>query len=81
VARSRYRALEKLRGTDDYQSVYDSRSKSIRVAATAADVLLVGGIAAAGVGTWLWVKAKPPPVTLYPIPVTGGAAMVASGHF
>jgi hypothetical protein len=81
LARNKYRSLERLRGTDEYQTTYDSRSKAIRLTATAAGVLLVGGIAATGVGTWLWVNAKPPPVTLYPIPVTGGAALIASGHF
>jgi hypothetical protein len=80
VARGRYRDLEARQGTAGYAAEWEREAPGIRRMTVAADALLVGGVVAAGVGTWLWFRADSP-VALVPTASLDGAGLALAGAF
>ncbi len=84
AARSRYNALEREQGTSGYYEDYLAKKGGIRALAVTADVLMVTGLAAGGVGGWLYWRDRRAGrlrVAILPSPSQGGAALVAAGEF
>ncbi len=84
VARSRYNALEREQGTSGYYEDYLAKKGGIRALAVTADVLTVTGLAAGGVGGWLYWRYRRGGyrrVAILPAASQGGAALVAAGRF
>lgn len=80
AAKSRYSDLESKKGQLGYYETYEADKSGIRSLAVAADVMMVGGAVATGVGGWLWWRARPAQVAV--VPTSGdGAVLVAAGQF
>jgi TolB-like protein len=81
VAKSRYDDLKAKQGTPGYAAAYASDRSSIRTTAIAADVMLGGGVVAAGVGTWLWFRSERAPIAVVPVVAPGTAAVAVAATF
>lgn len=64
-----------------YQDEYDSRTKASRTLSIVADTSFVAGVGLAGWGTWMLLRKEPAAVTVAPVPLDGGAGLVAAGSF
>ncbi len=81
VAQTKYEDLKAKRGTAGYDAAYASEKGSIRTTAIAADVMYGGAIAAAGVGTWLWLRGDRTTVAVVPVVAPGAASLALVSQF
>jgi TolB-like protein len=81
AAKSRYSNLESQRGDIGYYDTYQAKKGGIRSLAIAADVLMLGGVATAGVGGWMFWRAGRTPLAVVPSAGDGSIGLVASGAF
>jgi hypothetical protein len=82
-ARSKLAQLKDGWADGGYPAFYDSKSGDVKAFSIIADTLFVGGLAAAGWGSWLLLRKEPEsmPVAVAPVPLVGGGAIVATGSF
>lgn len=64
-----------------YQDEYDTRSRAAKTLSIIADTSFVLGAATAGWGAWMLLRKEPGSVTVAPLPLDGGAGLVAAGSF
>jgi TolB-like protein len=64
-----------------YQQEYDSRTKASKTLSVIADTCFVAGAGLVGWGAWKLLRKAPPPVSFAPVPMPGGAGLVAAGSF
>ncbi len=81
VAKRRYDRLDARQGEMGYYDAYLAEKSGIRRLAVAADVMMATGIAATGVGGFMWWRSGRRAVAISPAPGPGGAALVAAGTF
>jgi hypothetical protein len=83
TARAKLAALKDGWTDGNYPSLYDSKSGDVKTFSIIADTCFVAGLASAGWGSWLLLRKEPAsmPVTVAPVLLEGGGALVASGRF
>jgi TolB-like protein len=81
AAKKKFDDLKKLEGQPGYSLAYadEQQKKSIQKLANGADLLVAGGIVAAGVGTWLWFREDR--IALGPAAAPGAVGLAAAGTF
>jgi TolB-like protein len=87
AARSQYDQLKRSQNDVGYADTYPARKAKIDRLSTSADVLLVSGLVTAGVGAWLWWRARPvgraqeTQLSLLPAIGDGSLGLLAVGSF
>ena len=82
-ARGAYSDLEARQGDLGYAAYFDANKARVHTLGVTADVLTGAGLVTAGVGAWLWWRARPgDPVAVLPVMgANGEAGIAASGRF
>jgi TolB-like protein len=87
AAKNQYDQLKKSQNDVGYADTYVSRKAKIHQLSVTADVLLGAGLVTAGVGTWLWWRARPveraqvTQFSLLPVIGDGTVGLLAAGRF
>ncbi len=81
MAKSKYDDLKSQQGSPNYLTTWDSESKTITRLKNVANGLYVLGVVGAGVGTYLWLSAKPSAVAVVPVANGEQVGLAAAGHF
>ncbi len=81
MAKSKYDDLKSQQGSANYLTTWDSESKTITRLKNVANGLYVVGLVGAGVGTYLWLSAKPSGVAVVPVVTGEQVGLAAAGQF
>lgn len=81
MAKSKYDDLKSQQGSPNYLTTWDSESKTITRLRNVANGLYVLGVVGAGVGTYLWLSAKPSAVAVVPVATGEQVGLAAAGQF
>lgn len=81
MAKSKYDDLKSQQGSPNYLTTWDSESKTITRLRNVANGLYVLGVVGAGVGTYLWLSAKPSAVAVVPVVTGEQVGLAAAGQF
>jgi TolB-like protein len=81
MAKSKYDDLKSQQGSVNYLTTWDSESKNITRLKNVANGLYLVGVVGAGVGTYLWLSAKPSGVAVVPVVTGEQVGLAAAGQF
>jgi TolB-like protein len=81
MSRSARSDLEARQNTLGYLTYFPDQKDKVHRLAVTSDVLTVAGVATAGVGGWLWLRARNAPVAVAPVFAPGQAGLVAAASF